>query len=86
VSQQTANSLSSYLAAVAKTRRRWKVPKRDDLWFRAEDARHRKTRLQPGLYRPRESGLRKSVRTLLELEYPLCLRGGTKIGNRGFSL
>jgi hypothetical protein len=41
------------------------------LWFRAEDARHRKTRLQPGLYRPRESGLRRSVRSLLELENDL---------------
>lgn len=71
MSQQSANSLSSYLAAVARIRKRWKVPRRDELWFRAEDARHRKTRLQPGLYRPRESGLRKSVNTLLKLENEL---------------
>lgn len=71
MSRQIANSLSSYLAAVARVRKRWRIPKRDELWFRAEDARHRKTRLQPGLYRPRESGLRRSVRTLLELENDL---------------
>lgn len=71
MSRHTANSLSSYLSAVASVRRLWKVPKRDELWFRAEDARHRKTRLQPGLYRPRESGLRKSVKSLLQLENEL---------------
>lgn len=71
MSELTANSLSSYLAVVAKIRKRWKVPKRDELWFRAEDVRHRKTKLQPGLYRPRESGLRKSVNVLLKLENDL---------------
>jgi hypothetical protein len=71
MNQLTANSLSMFLAAVAKIRKRWKVPTRDELWFRAEDAGHRKTRLQPGLYRPRESGLRRSVNTLLELENEL---------------
>jgi hypothetical protein len=71
MNQLTANSLSTYLAAVAKIRKRWKVPKREELWFRAEDATHRRTRLQPGLYRPRESGLRKSVNKLIELENEL---------------
>jgi len=65
---KVAKSLSGYLAAVSAIRRRWKVPRRDELWFRAEDERHRKTKLQPGLYRPRDSGKRKSVATLLELE------------------
>jgi hypothetical protein len=69
--QHTAISLSSYLAAVAKVRKSWKVSKRNELWFRAEDARHRRTRLQPGLYRPRESGLRRSANTLLKLENEL---------------
>jgi len=69
--QLTANSLSKFLAAVATIRKRWKIRRRDELWFRAEDAKHRKTRLQPGLYRPRESGLRKSVNTLLKLENEL---------------
>ena len=69
--QLTANSLSKFLAAVATIRKRWKISRRDELWFRAEDAKHRKTRLQPGLYRPRESGLRKSVNTLLKLENEL---------------
>lgn len=32
---------------------------------------HRKTHLQPGLYRPRESGVRRSVKKLLELENDL---------------
>ncbi len=71
MSQPTANSLSMYLAAVAKIRERWKIPMRNELWFRAEDARHRKTRLQPGLYRPRESGRHRSVTKLLELENEL---------------
>jgi len=72
MSGRSADSLSSYLAAVAEIRKSWSVPKRDELWFRAEDARYRKTRLQPGLYRPREkSGIRRSIPTLLELENDL---------------
>lgn len=71
VSTKAANSLGAYLSLVGGIRRRWKVPKRDELWFRAEDAHHRDTRLQPGLYRPRESGKRKSVENLLELENDL---------------
>lgn len=65
------DSLSSYLAAVAKIRKFWRVPKQNELWFRAEDARYKRTKLQPGLYRPRPSGLRKSVNALLELENKL---------------
>jgi hypothetical protein len=65
-------SLGAYLSAVRQVRKRWEVPERHELWFRAEDSIHRKTRLQPGLYRPREkSGLRKSVKKLLELENDL---------------
>jgi hypothetical protein len=46
----------------------WTRSKKDELWFRAEDARHRQTHLQPGLYRPRDSGKRKSIPNLLDLE------------------
>jgi hypothetical protein len=85
MSRLTANSLSSYLSAVAEIRKHWSVPKRDELWFRAEDARHRKTRLQPGLYRPREaSGLHKSIQTLLGLEndlYEEFQRCGTQLSD-----
>lgn len=66
-----AHSLGEYLSTVAGIRKGWRVPKRVELWFRAEDAIHRKTHLQPGLYRPRESGIRKSVPKLLELENEL---------------
>ena len=66
-----AISLGQYLSIVSRIRRRWHIPKKDELWFRAEDARHRKTHLQPGLYRPRDSGKRKSIRNLLELENAL---------------
>ena len=65
---KAARSLSDYLAAVAAIRKQWHVPKKDELWFRAEDARHSPTKLQPGLYRPRKSGRRRSVKTLLALE------------------
>ena len=68
---KVAKSLSAYLAAVNAVRKRWRVPRRDELWFRAEDAHHRRTMLQPGLYRPRDSGKRKSVTRLLEIENDL---------------
>jgi hypothetical protein len=43
-----------------------------ELWFRAEDASHRRTRLQPGLFRPPEQGeLRKSTQELLAIESDL---------------
>jgi hypothetical protein len=63
-----ATSLGQYLSQVKQLRRRWQIPKKDELWFRAEDARYRKTHLQPGLYRPRDSGKRKSIQNLLDLE------------------
>ena len=67
-----AKSLGDYLSAVRKLRNRWKVSAQRELWFRAEDSAYRKTHLQPQLYRPREaSGIRKSVRKLLELENDL---------------
>ena len=67
----TATSLGQYLTIVRGLRRRWHIPKKDELWFRAEDTKHRRTHLQPGLYRPRPSGKRKSVKTLLDLENDL---------------
>lgn len=67
-----ASNIKDYLSAVGELRRRWRMPKSDELWFRAEDARHRGTHLQPGLFRPREKGrIRKSVQKLLELEHDL---------------
>lgn len=71
MSPKAARSLGEYLAAVGKIRKNWKVPKHHELWFRAEDALHRRTHLQPGIYRPRDSGLRKSVDRLLEIENDL---------------
>jgi hypothetical protein len=64
-------SLGQYLSAVKTIRRRWKIPKYFELWFRSEDTSHRKTHLQPGIYRQRDSGLRKSVEKLLEIENDL---------------
>jgi FRG domain len=71
MSSTEARSLGQYLSTVGKIRRRWKIPKHFELWFRAEDASHRKTHLQPGVYRQRDSGLRKSVDKLLEIENDL---------------
>jgi hypothetical protein len=71
MSGQSANSLSRYLTAVAGVRKRWDVPKSKELWFRAEDSKHKETRLQPGLYRPAKSGIRKPIRSLLRIENDL---------------
>ena len=66
-----ARSLEKYLSAVAKLRKGWKIQRHLELWFRAEDRLHRMTRLQPGIYRQRKSGLRKSVNKLQEIENDL---------------
>ena len=72
VSINVVHSVAEYLSTVRAIRKGWKTPKHQELWFRAEDERHRETRLQPGIYRPNEnSGKRKSVRYLLELENDL---------------
>lgn len=71
VSVKVAHSLGEYLSTVGKIRKGWKVPRHLELWFRAEDTSHRKTHLQPGIYRQRQSGLRKSVDKLLEIENDL---------------
>jgi len=63
--------LGEYLSTVGRIRKRWKVPNHHELWFRAEDAEHRKTHLQPCIYRPRDSGLRKAVNKLLQVENDL---------------
>jgi hypothetical protein len=47
----SVRSLGQYLSAVKAIRRRWKIPKYFELWFRAEDTSHRETHLQPGIYR-----------------------------------
>jgi FRG domain len=48
------------------------MPPSHELWFRAEDADHSSTRLQPGLYRPtKRSKLGKSVQKMLSLECEL---------------
>lgn len=66
-----SRSLEDYLAKVRLVRDEWDVPAHKELWFRAESAEHFDTRLQPGLYRPRADGKRKSVKDLLELENDL---------------
>lgn len=66
-----ADSLARYLSEVAKLRRSWRLQRHLELWFRAEDASYRKTRLQPGIYRPRKSGLSKSVNKIQEIENDL---------------
>jgi len=71
VSLKISRSLGEYLSTVGEIRRRWNVSKHLELWFRAEDTSHRKTHLQPGIYRQRESGLRRSVDKLLEIENDL---------------
>ena len=72
MSINVVHSVAEYLSTVRAIRKGWKTPKHQELWFRAEDERHRETRLQPGIYRPNEnSGKRKSVRYLLELENDL---------------
>jgi len=68
MSVRVARSLGGYLQLVAALRRKWKVPAEDELWFRAEDQSHQTTRLQPGIYRPRDGTARKSIGKLLEIE------------------
>jgi hypothetical protein len=69
--KKSATSLSAFLAGVAEFRKGWHVPKPNELWFRAEDLRHRQSRLRPGLYRPRPGRRLKSVNRLLEVENEL---------------
>jgi len=72
VSIEVVHSVAEYISTVSAIRKAWKTPKHHELWFRAEDQVHRTTRLQPGIYRPNEnSGKRKPVRKLLELENDL---------------
>ena len=77
--------LGKYLSEVRAIRKRWKVPKSDELWFRAEDSSHRTTHLQPGLYRPKENGTRlPSTSSLLKLEnhlYEEFSRMGTQLSD-----
>jgi hypothetical protein len=67
----TAKSVGKYLSIVDRIRRDWGVQKHLELWFRAEDLQHRSTRLQPGLFRPRDGGLRKTTDTLLGIDNDL---------------
>ncbi|MGO4882339.1 MAG: FRG domain-containing protein [Bryobacteraceae bacterium] len=71
VTVQKARSVDEYLAVVKTFRQQWRVPRHDELWFRAEDSRHQKTHLQPGIYRPREGGKRRAIKFLLEVENDL---------------
>jgi len=73
---KNARSLSEYFSVVRGIRKNWRVPEKNELWFRAEDSNHRRTFLQPGLYRPRKAGLRKSVQDLLDLENDLYAEFG----------
>jgi len=62
------HSLDDYLSTVHLIREEWEIQDHKDLWFRAEDETHFKTRLQPCLYRPKDDGKRKPIDGLLELE------------------
>jgi hypothetical protein len=64
----TLHSADKLLAAVRRIRQEWKLPEHKELWFRAEDAKHFDTRLQPKLYRPAKGKPRKSVKELLGIE------------------
>jgi hypothetical protein len=85
VATTDVSPLGQYLSEVRAIRKRWKVPKNDELWFRAEDSSHRETHLQPGLYRPKENGTRlPSTPRLLELEnhlYEEFSRMGTQLSD-----
>ncbi len=39
------------MGIVSAARKEWRVPIDDEIWFRGEDARHKKSSLQPKLYR-----------------------------------
>jgi hypothetical protein len=71
-------SLEEFLLVVRNLRRKWRMRRDQELWFRAEDIAHHKTRLQPGLYRPRiDARMHKPVQKLLALEnrlYEECRR------------
>ncbi len=62
------HSASELLAAVRRIRKDWDLPEDEELWFRAEDAKHVDTKLQPKLYRPAKGKPRKSIAELLNLE------------------
>lgn len=64
----SVRTINEFLATVSKLRKEWKMKTFHELWFRAEDATHFDTRLQPGLYRPRRGHARKPVQRLLNLE------------------
>jgi hypothetical protein len=63
-----AHSVDEVLSVVSRARRHWRLSSDKELWFRAEDATHRATSLQPGLFRPREGKQRKPIAKLLEIE------------------
>jgi hypothetical protein len=71
VTARVAQSLGQYFSMVRKLRKDWRLSNARELWFRAEDAKHRPTRLQPSLYRPKEFRKRKSIPKLLRLENEL---------------
>lgn len=64
----TVRSADKLLATVRQIRHEWSVTEHKELWFRAEDERHEKTRLQPKLYRPARDNERKPVSELLSVE------------------
>jgi hypothetical protein len=67
----TVRSIEEVVSAVRDLRESWGLREDKEIWFRAEDAAHRDTQLQPGLYRPGKGGRRKPVSRLLEIENEL---------------
>jgi len=62
------DSLGHFLSLVREFRKAWDRAGNEELWFRAEDADHSRTRLQAGLFRARKDADRKPVQELLTLE------------------
>ena len=67
----TTAPVGSVLSHVRELREAWGLEEHFELWFRAEDAKHRGTTLQPKLYRPRKGKPPKPVEKLLGIENDL---------------
>jgi hypothetical protein len=83
----TVRSIEEVVSAVRELRKSWKLREHQEIWFRAEDATYRGTQLQPGLYRPKKDGVRKSVGRLLEIEnelYEEFRRCETQLSDPGY--
>lgn len=67
----TIAPVSSVLSHVRELRKTWGLEEHREMWFRAEDARHFSTTLQPKLYRPRKGKKPKPAEKFLRIESDL---------------